>query len=103
MVKCAARLYLSTKIDNSNNIVTVGSGWVEETNQILVGRRRGAGFGYNGYLYILGGYDGTDALADIEFAKIEVSDGTIGVFAASSVSINKRMSLRPEQSIPTVY
>jgi hypothetical protein len=91
------------KFDNSNNIVTVGSGWVESPNQILVGRRRGAGFGYNGHLYVLGGYDGTDALADIEFARIEVSDGSIGAFSASSVSINKRWGLTAPVSNSYAY
>ena len=81
------------KFDDNNNVVTVGSGWTESPNQILVGRRRGTGFGYNGYLYVLGGYDGTDALADIEFARIEVSDGSLGVWDSSSVSINKRWGL----------
>lgn len=81
------------KFDDSNNVVTVGSGWVESASEILVGRRRGAGFGYNGYLYVTGGYDGTDALADIEFAKIDVSTGDIGAWESSSVSINKRWGL----------
>lgn len=81
------------KFDDNNNVVTVSSGWVESPNEILVGRRRGAGFGYNGHLYVTGGYDGTDALADIEFARIEVSDGSIGAWSISSVSINKRWGL----------
>lgn len=85
------------KFDDSNNVVeSDGAGttaWTESANDILVGRRRGAGFGYNGYLYVTGGYDGTDALADIEFARIEVSDGSIGAWDSSSVSINKRWGL----------
>ncbi len=85
------------KFDDSNNVVeSDGAGttaWTRASNDILVGRRRGAGFGYNGYLYVTGGYDGTDALADIEFAKINVSTGDIGVFDSSSVSINKRWGL----------
>ncbi len=77
------------KFDNSNNIVTVGSGWVEGSNQTAIGRRRGSGFGYNGYLYVVGGYDGTTGIvADIEFAKINVSDGSWGPWNVSSVSIN---------------
>lgn len=81
------------KFDNNNNVVTVGSGWVEGTNQMNTGRRRGAGFGYNGYLYILGGYDGADAIADIEFAKINVSDGSWETFSTSNVTIQKRWAL----------
>ncbi|HSX33890.1 MAG TPA: hypothetical protein VLF91_06160 [Candidatus Saccharimonadales bacterium] len=82
------------KIDNSNNIVTVGSGWVEGGNKTNTGRRRGAGFGYNGYLYVVGGYDGTSGvLADIEFAKINVSDGSWGTWTVSNVTINQRWGL----------
>lgn len=85
------------KFDNSNNVVeSDGAGttaWTRASNDILVGRRRGAGFGYNGYLYVTGGYDGTSALADIEFAKIDVSTGQVGGWDASSVSINRRWGL----------
>lgn len=91
------------KFDDSNNVVTVSSGWVESPNNILVGRRRGAGFGYNGYLYVTGGYDGSDALADIEFARIEVSDGSIGAWDSSSVSINKRWGLTAPVSNSYAY
>jgi hypothetical protein len=82
------------KIDSNNNIVTVGTGWVEGPNQTATGRRRGAGFGYNGYIYVVGGYDGTSGvLADIEFAKINVSDGSWGTWTVSAVTINQRWGL----------
>jgi N-acetylneuraminic acid mutarotase len=89
------------KFDNSNNVVTVSSGWAETSsaagNLTEFGRRRGAGFGYNGYIYVVGGYDGSSSgggvLADIEFSKINVSDGSIGTFTVSSVNINQRWGL----------
>ncbi len=89
------------KIDNSNNIVTVGSGWVESSSVMNVGRRRAASFGYNGYLYTVGGYDaGTGVLPDIEFVKINVSDGSLvgdpansNKFYVSGVEINQRWGL----------
>jgi hypothetical protein len=86
------------KLDNSNNIVAVSGGaWVESPNETFFGRRRGSGFGYNGYLYVVGGYDGSTGgggvLADIEFAKINVSDGSIGTWSVSSVNINQRWGL----------
>ena len=86
------------KLNNSNNIVAVSGGaWVESPNETFFGRRRGAGFGYNGYLYVVGGYDGSTGgggvLADIEFAKINVSDGSIGAWSVSSVNINQRWGL----------
>lgn len=86
------------KFDNNNNVVAVsGSSWVEGANQTAIGRRRGAGFGYNGYLYVTGGYDGSvggvGVIPDIEFAKINVSDGSWGAFTKSSVTINQRWGL----------
>lgn len=85
------------KFDNNNNVVAAsGSSWVEGANKLETGRRRGAGFGYNGYLYAVGGYDGTSGggiLRDIEFAKINVSDGSWSSFTTSSVTINQRWGL----------
>jgi hypothetical protein len=90
------------KFDNSNNVVSSdGSGtWVESPNQMSVGRRRAAAFGYNGYIYVVGGYDGTGGggvLADIEFIKVNVSDGSLGSatdgFHVSAVTINQRWGL----------
>lgn len=88
------------KFDNNNNVVAVtGSAWVESSKQLDVGRRRSAAFGYNGYLYVVGGYDGTGGtpLADIVFIKINVSDGSLGSASEgwneSSVTINQRWGL----------
>lgn len=86
------------KIDDNNNIVTTGSGWVESGKTMEVGRRRAAAFGYNGYIYVVGGYDaGTGVLADIEFVKVNVSDGSLGSatdgFHVSAVNINRRWGL----------
>ena len=84
--------------DNNNNVVTAGTGWVESPNKMAVGRRRAAAFGYNGYIYAVGGYEASiGTLADIEFIKINVSDGSIGTvgngFAVSSVTISQRWGL----------
>ncbi len=88
------------KIDNNNNVVTAGtSGWIQSPNEMAVGRRRSAAFGYNGYLYVVGGYEATSGvLADIEFVKINVSDGSLGnasgeTFSTSAVQINQRWGL----------
>jgi hypothetical protein len=95
------------KFDNSNNVVAAsGSTWTESPVKMEVGRRRAAAFGYNGYIYVVGGYDGTGGggiLADIEFAKVNVSDGSIvpqkydlgsnPIFNVSSVSIGARWGL----------
>lgn len=92
------------RFNDSNNVVAVsGSNWVEGSNEMITGRRRGSGFGYNGYLYILGGYDGSDAIADIEFAKIDVSDGSWGTFSQSTVTIQKRWGLTAPVSNSYAY
>ncbi len=89
------------KFDNNNNIVTAGgsSAWFESTNKLSVGRQRSSAFGYNGYIYVLGGYDagGVGVIPDIEFIKMNVSDGSIGSasdgFTTSAVQINQRWGL----------
>lgn len=87
------------KIDVNNNVVAVsGNSWIQSPNEMLVGRRRAAAFGYNGYIYVVGGYDATvGVLADIEFIKVNVSDGSLGStsdsFHVSAVTINQRWGL----------
>jgi len=85
------------EIDNSNNVVAVsGSGgkWIESSNQIPSARQLASGFGYNGYIYVMGGYSSSGSvLNDIDFAKINVSDGSIGAFSTSAETINSRWGL----------
>lgn len=88
------------RIDNSNNVVAAsGSAWVQATNTMQTPRQRAAAFGYNGYLYVVGGYDSTvsGTLADIEYIKINTSDGSLGDategFRVSAVQINQRWGL----------
>ncbi len=90
------------KFDNNNNVVAaVGSGWAEPVDsngdpvEMSIGRRRGTSFGYNGYLYVVGGYDagGGGVLSDIQFAKINVSNGSLEAFKESEVTINQRWGL----------
>jgi hypothetical protein len=94
------------KLDNSNNVVAVsGSTWIESANQMSIGRRRGTTFGYNGYLYVVGGYDGSGGglLSDIQFAKIDVSNGSIAAFQTSAVTINQRWGLTVPVSSSFAY
>ncbi|HVS58348.1 MAG TPA: DUF2341 domain-containing protein [Candidatus Saccharimonadales bacterium] len=93
------------KFDNSNDIVAASGGsWAEESNQMSTARQLAAGFGYNGYIYVIGGYNSTNGvLNDIEFAKINVSDGSIDAFKTSSVTINARWGLGSPVSSSYVY
>ncbi|HSE61279.1 MAG TPA: hypothetical protein VLA88_03210, partial [Candidatus Saccharimonadales bacterium] len=87
---------LYAKFDNNNNVVAVsGSTWIESPNKLSVGRRRGFSFGYNGHIYSVGGYEdtGTTIIPFIEWAKMNVSDGSIDPFATSNVTINQRWGL----------
>lgn len=84
------------QFDNNNNVVAVsGSAWIQSPSEMSVGRRRGTSFGYNGYLYAVGGYDASQGgvLSDIQFAKIDVSNGSLGAFTESGVTINQRWGL----------
>lgn len=89
------------KFDNNNNVVSVDTSaagsdaddWKLSDVTMLTGRRRGASFGYNGYLYVLGGFDGGGGVGDIEFAKFNVSDGSIGPFTSSTVTTGQRWGL----------
>lgn len=87
------------KFDNNNNVVAVsGTTWVESPNKMAVGRRRADAFGYNGYIYVTGGYDATEGvLPDIEFIKVNVSDGSLGSTSegwnVSAITINQRWGL----------
>lgn len=79
------------KIDNSNNIVAAsGSAWTLSSNHISTARSFASSFGFNGYLYVVGGYDSSISGASdtVEFAKINVSDGSIGSFDTSTSTIN---------------
>ena len=84
------------KIDNSNNIVdadgetVIDNIWTTDDSAISPVRRRGLAFGYNGYLYALTGYNSGETLNDLLFAKIDVSDGSIGTFTQSAVSVLPR-------------
>lgn len=90
------------KFDDNNNVVAAnGSSWVEPLDSsgnpvaMSTSRLRGTAFGYNGYLYAIGGYDasGGGVLSDIQFAKINVSNGSLEQFDISTVTINQRWGL----------
>lgn len=85
------------KIDNNNNIVAAtGSIWITSGSAISPVRRRGMAFGYNGYIYALAGYNsgGGGSLQDLLYAKVNVSDGSIGTFTTSTVTVTARWDLR---------
>lgn len=90
------------KLDNNNNVVAAsGSSWTQPLDsngspvEMSTGRTRGSAFGYNGYLYAMGGYDsqGAGLLSDIQFAKINVGNGSLEQFDVSAITINQRWGL----------
>ncbi len=108
----ARRDTIYATINDSNNIVDsavneVGGSdtdtWEVATGQISPARRRGISFGYNGYIYSLAGYSTSGLLQDLLFAKINVSDGDIGTFSNSGVTVTPRWDLRAIVSNGYVY
>jgi hypothetical protein len=92
------------KIDNSNNIVAAsGSSWTTSPNTISPARRRGVAFGYNGYLYALAGYASGTSLNDLLFSKINTSDGSLGTWTVSEVTVDARWDLRAVVNNGYVY
>jgi N-acetylneuraminic acid mutarotase len=57
-------------------------GWTA-TNAFTTARSAHASVAYNGYLYVTGGWDGTNSLDDVQFAPIN-ADGTIGTWTATT-------------------
>lgn len=87
---------LYARFDDNNDVVAVsGSDWIESPSKLSIGRRRGWAFGYNGHIYAVGGYDqsGGGIIPFIEWAKINVSDGSLDSFVTSNVTINQRWGL----------
>ena len=82
------------KFDNSNNVVTAGSGWVESpTGQTMANSRRNAtSFGYNGHLYVVGGSDGGTVRSDVIFIKLNTTDGSLSTegWQTSNTTITAR-------------
>ena len=62
---------------NNGGLGTVAS-WVT-TNTVTTARSNHASVAYNGYMYVLGGYDGTNYLNDVQYAPIN-SNGTLGTW-----------------------
>ncbi|HEU5005007.1 MAG TPA: hypothetical protein VFT49_02905 [Candidatus Saccharimonadales bacterium] len=93
------------QLDDSNNVVAVnGSSWTEDPNQLPSARQLSAGFGYNGYIYVMGGYNSSSGvLNDINFSKINVSDGSINPFSTSAETINPRWGLKVPVSSSYAY
>jgi N-acetylneuraminic acid mutarotase len=92
------------RIDASNNIVAESGGvWQFTTAQMSPVRRRAVSFGYNGYIYSLAGYSGSNSLQDLLFAKINVSTGDIDDFNSSGVVVTPRWDLRAIVSNGYVY
>jgi hypothetical protein len=84
------------KFDNSNNIVTVGSGWTESGQSLPRTITYASSFGYNGYLYVVGGYNASNGIQNsVNFIKLSTSDGSLdtGGWVTSTATITGRWGL----------
>ncbi|HUD07257.1 MAG TPA: hypothetical protein VMR34_05200 [Candidatus Saccharimonadales bacterium] len=50
------------------------------TTSFTTARQGLAAVGYNGYMYVMGGYDGTNYDNDVEYAKLTASSGAVGAW-----------------------
>ncbi len=94
------------KFDDSNNVVApTGSIWATSASTLSTGRNASASFGYNGYLYVLGGFNSTTSTvhSSLEIAKINTIDGSINAFSTSSTTLNTRWGMTIGISSSMVY
>ena len=70
---------------NANGTVGTWSATTAFTN----GRDGHASVAYNGYLYVVGGYNGTLSLNDVQYAPIN-SDGTVGTWSTTTAFTTAR-------------
>jgi hypothetical protein len=77
------------KIDNNNNIVPAsGSAWTLSPNTTSSASEFASAFGYNGYIYVVGGYNSSGGVLNtVQFAEINTSDGSIDSFNTSASTI----------------
>jgi hypothetical protein len=97
---------LYAQIDNNNNVVAVdGTDWAEVTATLSTGQAAGHAFGYNGYLYAVGGFNSgeNEVLDRVEFAKINTDDGSLESFFTSSTTIDQRWGLAVAVSNSNAY
>ncbi len=64
---------------------TVGS-WTNSGNTFTTARAFHSSVAYNGFLYLLGGYDGTSFKSDVQYTAIK-SDNSLATWSTSSTSI----------------
>jgi len=92
----SSTVYFAT-INSSGNIVRADgaatAAW--DTTTALSGRprRRGVAVGVNGYIYVIGGHDGSGTpatLDDIQYAKIDQTTGDLGAWTTSTTAITPR-------------
>jgi len=83
------------KFDNSNNVVTAGSGWVESPagQTMALSRTLPMAYGYNGHLYVAGGYNTANGVrSDVIFIKLNTTDGSLSTdgWSTSNTTITGR-------------
>jgi len=87
------------KFDNNNNVVdadgetVTDDAWTEDPLSMPTSRRNATSFGYNGHLYVVGGFDtGTGISDDIIFIKLNTTDGSLSAedWQTSNTTITAR-------------
>lgn len=94
------------KFDDSNNVVaTAGGVWSTSSSVLSTGRNVSASFGYNGYLYVLGGFNSTTGTvqSSLQLAKINAIDGSINAFSTSTTTLNSRWGMTVGVTSSKIY
>lgn len=95
---------LYAKFDDSNNVVAQSGGqWTTASETMTNGRNLSASYGYNGYLYVLGGFSSSAVLSSIEIAKINAIDGSIEPFETLDTTVGNRWGMTVGLSGSTAY
>lgn len=84
------------KFDDSNNIIPAsGAQWTTASITLSTGRSAAASFSYNGYLYVLGGYNTSTntVLSSVETAKINAIDGSLEPFEVLDTTHGSRWGM----------
>ena len=76
-----ATVYVSPQLNSGGNITST---WSMASTSFNVPRSNLVAIAYASNLYMLGGYDGTNYLSDVQYVKIDSSSGVVGSWSYSN-------------------
>lgn len=73
----SATTYYSPSLPNGGGVIT---SWTTAANTFTNGRSYHSAVAAGGYLYVMGGYDGSNYLSDVQFTQLNTSTGAPGTW-----------------------